>query len=163
MSAVPSCFCLERLTEPLRASDGQHDADCEGRSHERADHPVTVGGCAHLAVAPDAVAGEPHEQGEGEGQPGIHGRILASHPPVPVAVAPELAADELRATFARMAPEQEAALADLEAISERRSQNEEDEREAVLRARRLGLSWRAIAAALHRDVAGVFQKYRDEL
>jgi DNA-binding NarL/FixJ family response regulator len=55
------------------------------------------------------------------------------------------------------------ALSELRAIAERRQKNEEDERQEVLRARRLGLSWRAIADALQREVSGVCKKYSDEV
>ena len=55
------------------------------------------------------------------------------------------------------------ALTALRAVAERRQQNEDDERQEVLRARRLGLSWRAIAQALQREVSGVWKKYSDEV
>jgi hypothetical protein len=61
-----------------------------------------------------------------------------------------------------MADDRDDVLAVLRAVREQRQENEATERQAVRRARELGLSWRAIAEALGREVSGVFEKHRDD-
>jgi DNA-binding NarL/FixJ family response regulator len=52
-----------------------------------------------------------------------------------------------------------AALGALRKLRQRRDNYEAEERAAVLRARRAGLTWRAIAEALERDASTVWTKY----
>jgi hypothetical protein len=56
---------------------------------------------------------------------------------------------------------EEAALAELGRIGRDREANEAQERRAVEEARRLGISWRAIADALGKSRNAVWEKYAD--
>jgi hypothetical protein len=49
----------------------------------------------------------------------------------------------------------------LDRIRQTREVNEAEEQEAVLEARRLGLSWQVIADHLGRRVSSVWEKYHD--
>ena len=61
-----------------------------------------------------------------------------------------------------MADPREEVLVALRALKAGRERYEDAERREVVRARKLGLSWRAIAQALGRTSSAVHEKYSDD-